>query len=197
MTTPLDLFVVGGGSGGVRAARMAAQRGARVVLAEAARAGRHLRQRRLHPQEALQLRRAYRRRLPGCGGLRLGRGRAALRLGRAQGEPGARDRAPERRLRRPAATAPACRCVRGWAHAGRRPHGAGADRRRRAAAGAPPHPGRHRRHADGAGLPGPRAWRSPPTACSTSSRSRAGWWWWAAATSPASSPRSSSGLGAR
>ncbi len=31
-----DLFVIGGGSGGVRAARMAAQRGARVTLAEAA-----------------------------------------------------------------------------------------------------------------------------------------------------------------
>lgn len=34
-----DLFVIGGGSGGVRAARMAAQRGARVVLAEAAALG--------------------------------------------------------------------------------------------------------------------------------------------------------------
>lgn len=34
-----DLFVVGGGSGGVRAARMAAQGGARVVLAEAAALG--------------------------------------------------------------------------------------------------------------------------------------------------------------
>jgi glutathione reductase (NADPH) len=34
-----DLFVVGGGSGGVRAARMSAQRGARVVLAEAAALG--------------------------------------------------------------------------------------------------------------------------------------------------------------
>ncbi len=31
---PFDLFVIGGGSGGVRAARMAAQRGARVALAE-------------------------------------------------------------------------------------------------------------------------------------------------------------------
>ncbi len=31
---PVDLFVIGGGSGGVRAARMAAQRGARVALAE-------------------------------------------------------------------------------------------------------------------------------------------------------------------
>ena len=30
-----DLFVIGGGSGGVRAARMAAQRGAKVALAEA------------------------------------------------------------------------------------------------------------------------------------------------------------------
>jgi len=34
-----DLFVIGGGSAGVRAARMAAQRGARVVLAEAAALG--------------------------------------------------------------------------------------------------------------------------------------------------------------
>src|SRR5215218_3014755 len=34
-----DLFVIGGGSGGVRAARMAGQRGARVLLAEAAALG--------------------------------------------------------------------------------------------------------------------------------------------------------------
>ncbi len=34
-----DLFVIGGGSGGVRAARMAGQRGARVMLAEAAALG--------------------------------------------------------------------------------------------------------------------------------------------------------------
>src|SRR5687767_14993520 len=34
-----DLFVIGAGSGGVRAARMAAQRGARVVIAEAAALG--------------------------------------------------------------------------------------------------------------------------------------------------------------
>ena len=37
--TQCDLFVIGGGSGGVRAARMAAQRGAKVVLAEAAALG--------------------------------------------------------------------------------------------------------------------------------------------------------------
>ena len=34
-----DLFVIGAGSGGVRAARMAAQRGARVIVAEAAQLG--------------------------------------------------------------------------------------------------------------------------------------------------------------
>src|SRR5881392_2280133 len=34
-----DLFVIGAGSGGVRAARLAAQRGARVVVAEAAQLG--------------------------------------------------------------------------------------------------------------------------------------------------------------
>lgn len=39
MAYDCDLFVIGGGSGGVRAARMAAQRGARVVLAEAAALG--------------------------------------------------------------------------------------------------------------------------------------------------------------
>ena len=35
-TFDFDLFVIGGGSGGVRAARMAGQRGARVGLAEVA-----------------------------------------------------------------------------------------------------------------------------------------------------------------
>ncbi|HUD34803.1 MAG TPA: glutathione-disulfide reductase [Variovorax sp.] len=38
-TYDFDLFVIGGGSGGVRAARMAAQRGVRVALAEAAELG--------------------------------------------------------------------------------------------------------------------------------------------------------------
>ena len=39
-----DLFVIGGGSGGVRAARMAGQRGARVALAECAELAEHLRE---------------------------------------------------------------------------------------------------------------------------------------------------------
>ncbi len=34
MTYDFDLFVIGAGSGGVRASRMAAQRGARVAVAE-------------------------------------------------------------------------------------------------------------------------------------------------------------------
>ncbi|MEO5606771.1 MAG: FAD-dependent oxidoreductase, partial [Polaromonas sp.] len=38
-TFDFDLFVIGGGSGGVRAARMAAQRGVRVALAEVAAMG--------------------------------------------------------------------------------------------------------------------------------------------------------------
>ena len=38
-TFDFDLFVIGGGSGGVRAGRMAAQRGARVALAEVAAMG--------------------------------------------------------------------------------------------------------------------------------------------------------------
>ena len=38
-TFDFDLFVIGGGSGGVRAARMSAQRGARVALAECAELG--------------------------------------------------------------------------------------------------------------------------------------------------------------
>ncbi len=39
MTFDVDLFVIGGGSGGVRAARIAAQHGARVALAEESRMG--------------------------------------------------------------------------------------------------------------------------------------------------------------
>src|SRR5437879_13560605 len=39
MTHDVDLFVIGGGSGGVRAARVAAGHGARVAIAEASRWG--------------------------------------------------------------------------------------------------------------------------------------------------------------
>ena len=77
-----DLFIIGAGSGGVRAARMAAQRGARVAVAEDARARRHLRQPRLHPEEAVQLRRPLRRELRGSARLRLERRRRRASTGR-------------------------------------------------------------------------------------------------------------------
>ena len=46
-----DLFVIGGGSGGVRAARIAAGHGARVAIAEEYRVWRHLRDPRLRTEE--------------------------------------------------------------------------------------------------------------------------------------------------
>ncbi len=50
--TDFDLFVIGGGSGGVRAARVAAGHGAKVAIAEEYRIGRHVRHPRLRPEEA-------------------------------------------------------------------------------------------------------------------------------------------------
>ena len=68
-----DLFIIGAGSGGVRAgahggAARRARRGRR-----GRRARRHLRQPRLHPEEAVQLRRPLRRELRGGARLRLER----------------------------------------------------------------------------------------------------------------------------
>ena len=99
--TDFDLFVIGGGSGGVRAARMAAQRGAARGARRGGGAGRHLRQRGLHPEEALQLSRRTTPTHSRTRRLRLGRWRdAAPRLARALKRNRARgDRAPERRLR--------------------------------------------------------------------------------------------------
>ena len=72
-----DLFTIGAGSGGVRASRMSARYGARVAIAEETRARRHLRERRLHPEEAARLRVGVPARRRGCGGLRLDRAAAA------------------------------------------------------------------------------------------------------------------------
>ena len=73
MAYDFDLFVIGAGSGGVRASRhlgglRRARRGRRGAPPR-----RHLRQRRLHPEEAVRLRRALRRGLRGRRRLRLGR----------------------------------------------------------------------------------------------------------------------------
>ena len=60
MTThDFDLFVIGGGSGGVRAARMAAGTGARVAIAEEYRYGGTCVIRGCVPKKAVQLRRAF------------------------------------------------------------------------------------------------------------------------------------------
>ena len=69
-----DLFTIGAGSGGVRASRMSARYGARVAVAEERDARRHLRERRLHPEEAAGLRLDLPARL---------RGRRAASAGRA------------------------------------------------------------------------------------------------------------------
>ena len=54
-----DLFVIGAGSGGVRAARVAAAHGAKVAIAEEHQGRRDLRDPRLRAQEAARLRRAF------------------------------------------------------------------------------------------------------------------------------------------
>ena len=82
MAKDVDLFVIGGGSGGVRAARIASGYGARVMIAEEYRRRRHLRDPRLRAQEALGLRLALRRRVQRRQGLRLDRAGADASTGR-------------------------------------------------------------------------------------------------------------------
>jgi glutathione reductase (NADPH) len=81
MAFDFDLFVIGGGSGGVRAARVAAQAGYRVGLAEEYRYGGTCVIRGCVPKKLMVYAR-LRRRLRGCGRLWLDGGRDALRLGR-------------------------------------------------------------------------------------------------------------------
>ena len=95
-----DLLVIGAGSGGVRAARVAAELGARVAMVEAAEFGGTCVNARLHPEEAARVRLRVRARLRGRARLRLGRGRARRRLARADRRQGRRGRAPQQRLQR-------------------------------------------------------------------------------------------------
>ena len=69
----VDLFVIGGGSGGVRAARMASQHGAKVMLAEEYRVGGTCVIRGCVPKKLLVYAVALPRRVRGCGRLRLDR----------------------------------------------------------------------------------------------------------------------------
>ncbi len=89
----VDLFVIGGGSGGVRAARIAA----RAWRARHGRGGisprRHLRHPRLRAEKASGLRLALPRRIRGCRRLRLDRAACVVRLDDADRQQGPRDRA--------------------------------------------------------------------------------------------------------
>ena len=110
-----DLFVIGGGSGGVRAARMAAQLGVARGAGRGRGAGRDLRERRLHSQEALQLRSPVRRRL--C---RKRPASAGTSRRRAWTGIGSRPTAPARSAASTACTSscwrmPGVEIVRGWA----------------------------------------------------------------------------------
>ena len=78
----VDLFVIGGGSGGVRAARIAAQHGARVMIAEEYRVGGTCVIRGCVPKKLLVYAVALSRRLRGCGGLRLDRAAIGHSIGR-------------------------------------------------------------------------------------------------------------------
>ena len=95
-----DLFVIGGGSGGVACARRAASHGAKVGLAEQQPGRRHLRDPRLRAQEADALRRPLRRsgsRRRGCYGWD-DRRRRELAFERLCEARNTRDRAAERHL---------------------------------------------------------------------------------------------------
>ena len=76
----VDLFVIGAGSGGVRAARIASSHGARVMVRGGISRRRHLRDPRLRAEEAAGLCLALCRRIRGRRRLRLDRCRADVRL---------------------------------------------------------------------------------------------------------------------
>ena len=161
MAFDYDLFVIGAGSGGVRAARIAAGHGARVGIAEDYRVGGTCVIRGCVPKKLLVYGSQFARRVRGCGRLRLDGGEPTLRLGDPARQRTAEiDRlngvylAPARERRREAAS---------WAAAGcGPPHGRG----RRRDASPPTRSCRHRRPARRAAdarassTPSPRTRRS-------------------------------------
>ena len=80
MAFDVDFFVIGAGSGGVRAARIAAGHGAKTVVAEEGRIGGACVIRGCVPKKLLCDRQPFRRRLPRRGRVRLERWRTDLRL---------------------------------------------------------------------------------------------------------------------
>ena len=93
MAEEVDLFVIGAGSGGVRAARIASGYGARVMIAEEYRVGGTCVIRGCVPKKLLVYAVALRRRIRGCRRLRLDRAGAVVRLADADRQQGPRDRA--------------------------------------------------------------------------------------------------------
>ena len=105
----VDLFVIGAGSGGVRAARIAAGYGARVTDRGGVSRRRHLRHPRLRAQEALRLRRPFADEFEDAAGFGWTRARGPLRLRQAYGCEGQGDRPSRRCLHRERSSAPAWR----------------------------------------------------------------------------------------
>ena len=129
----VDLFVIGGGSGGVRAARIAAEHGARVMVAEEYRLGGTCVIRGCVPKKLLVYASRFPRRIRGCGRLRLDACRNATfdwpTLIANKDKEIAR---LEAAYTRDARTRPASKIVKSRADARRRPHGAIGERRARA-----------------------------------------------------------------
>ena len=189
MAFDVDFFVIGAGSGGVRAARIAAGHGAKTLVAEESRIGGTCVIRGCVPKKLYVDRQPLRRRLPRRRGVRLECRRAEIRLadprrGQGQGDqPALRRLSPESGAVR--------RQARRTAGDRRRPPPGAACRRPRDLR--PPYPHRLRlasRHC----RPASRAssTRSPRTRSSICRSFRAGFSWSAAAISRSSSRRCSS-----
>ena len=120
MRTPesYDLVVLGAGSGGVRAARIAAGHGAKVAICESDRVGGTCVPARMHPEEVSGLRRALSGKLHRRRRVRLDDRRRPTRLGRTDPRQGCGTRPTARHLL-PAAGRRRCR----HGHGPRRPTG--------------------------------------------------------------------------
>ena len=188
MAYDYDLFVIGAGSGGVRASRIAAGHGARVGICEDYRVGGTCVIRGCVPKKLLVYGSKFAHEFEDAAAYgwtvcQSGAFLADLARQRAEGgrPPERRLSPPARRRRREAAYGP--RPVDGPAHDRGRP----ARRSRPRRSWSPPAGGRSCRTFPAGNSPSPRTRRSICRSCPSASPS------WAAATSPSSSPASSTG----
>ena len=191
----VDLFVIGGGSGGVRAARIAAGYGARVMLAEEYRVGGTCVIRGCVPKKLLVYASRFADDFEDAAGFGWSCRRAPLRLGdpdpqQGQGDRPARGHLPQPISRRRASRSSTARAVIEDAHTIHllKPESASAPATSWSRS-APIRPWSRRSRA--ANSPSPR------TRSSISRRCRGASWWSAAAISRSSSPASSPGSAAR